>query len=201
MKRWYTSKTLWINLIAVIALLVQSYTSFVISPEIQTAALALINFVLRLVTKQPLDWGADVASSDTPSGPPAQAGFIRLPLLLAMAAVGLWLLAGCATTNPAAPTPQDSPQVLAGKSLLAVKSTIVTAATATAALCRAGTLPADTCAQANTAYEQAKPAYDAAVDAYLLMTSQGGDTADFGAALTRVQSIAANLLKLSGGAK
>lgn len=123
----------------------------------------------------------------------------RLSLLLLLA---LTFSAGCASTGTApadttAVTVKDSPLTLAGKSLLAVKSTITTAATATDALCKSGALPADKCTQAKAAYETAKPAYDAAVNAYLLMSSTGGDPATFGAALTRVQGIAGNLLAIS----
>lgn len=51
-KPWYTSKTLWVNAIAFAALLVQSFgTGFVIDAEHQIGILAVINLVLRLVTK------------------------------------------------------------------------------------------------------------------------------------------------------
>ncbi|MDA8428921.1 MAG: hypothetical protein M0T70_06660 [Geobacteraceae bacterium] len=136
---------------------------------------------------------------EEPPAPGAEAGFIRLPLLAALALTGLLFLAGCATTGTA-PAANDTPQVIAGKSLLAVKSTIVTAAQATDGLCRVGTLKPDSCAQAKAAYELAKPAYDSAVDAYLLMV-QGGDPAAFTTALQRVQGIAANLAQLTGGAR
>lgn len=139
------------------------------------------------------------AAIEEPPASRAEAGFIRLPLLAALTLIGLLFLAGCATTGT--PAANDSPQVLAGKSLLAVKQTIVTAATATDGLCRAGTLKPDTCAQAKAAYELAKPAYDTAVDAYLLMSVKGGDAADFRAALLRVQDLAQNLLLISGGAQ
>lgn len=132
-----------------------------------------------------------------------EGGFIRLPLLFLIAAFAcIVAMTGCATTSPtAAPTANDSPQVLAGKSLLAVKSTIVVAATSVDKLCMTGTLKPDVCTQAKATYEQTKPAYDAAVDAYLLMTSVGGDPGAYGRALTRVQGLAADLLAVSGGAQ
>jgi hypothetical protein len=137
----------------------------------------------------------------------AQAGFIRLPLLFLIAAfAGAIALTGCATTAPPSATTStvaaasDSPMALAGKSLLAVKTAIVTAATATDAFCKAGKIGPDKCAQAKAAYEMAKPAYDAAVDAYLLMSQGYGDPAAFGTALARIQGIADNLLILTGGA-
>lgn len=134
----------------------------------------------------------------------SEAGFVNLRFLVELFLVGcmLLMLAACATTSPTAPpSAKDSPQILAGKSLLAVKSTIVVAATSIDALCKSGTMPADKCSQAKAAYETAKPAYDAAVDAYLLMSSTGGDPAEFGRTLQRVQGLAASLLSLSGGAK
>ena len=140
---------------------------------------------------------AAVADRVPSTAPIAEAGFIRLPLLAALALIGMLALSACATTGTA-PTVNDSPQIIAGKSLLAVKATIITAATATDALCKTGTMAADQCAQALAAYEQAKPAYDAAIDAYLLMTSIGGDPGNFDRTLTRVQGLAANLLTLTG---
>ena len=51
-KPWYASKTLWVNAIAFVALLVQSFgTGFVIGAEEQVGILAVLNLVLRLVTK------------------------------------------------------------------------------------------------------------------------------------------------------
>ena len=199
-KSWYTSKTLWLNLITILALGIQTInTSYVISPEIQCGLLAIINLILRAVTSQAIDWSTPVKPTD------GTAGNVRLSLLAVMAFMGLWLITGCATTSTPAvdmvtASKADNPMALAGKSLLAVKSTIGTAATATDALCKAGKIGPDKCAQAKDAYNLAKPAYDSAVDAYLLMSQGYGDAAAFGAALGRVQTIAANLLALSGGA-
>lgn len=197
MKPWYASKTLWFNTVAAIALLLQTRYGFAIDPEAQSGLLALINIILRLVTKAPLEW------STPSSGESAEGGFIRLPLLIATLLICASLLfAGCATTSPTAPpSTKDSPQVIAGKSLLAVQSTIMVASSSVNTLCKNGTLTVDTCTKAKAAYGQAKPAYDAAMDAYLLMTSMGGDPADFGRSLARVQALAADLLALSGGAQ
>jgi hypothetical protein len=50
-KPWYTSKTLWVNLISLIASGVQAATGFdVISPQVQVAVLAGVNMFLRLLT-------------------------------------------------------------------------------------------------------------------------------------------------------
>lgn len=195
MKSWYLSKTIWFNAIAAIAILLQTRYGFVIDLEAQSGILAVVNLILRVITKGPIEWAQTNAS--------AQGGFIRLPLLLIVSLLicASLLIAGCSTTRTVSPVPAatDSPMVLAGKSLLAVKSTIVVAATSTDALCKAGKIPAETCAQAKAAYELAQPAYDAAVDSYLLMSSEGGDSGAFGRALSRVQTIAANMLQLAGG--
>lgn len=53
-KSFLQSKTLWVNLIAVIVFAAQTFTGFVVPPEWQAGGLAIINFVLRFVTKQPL---------------------------------------------------------------------------------------------------------------------------------------------------
>lgn len=54
-KSWYLSRTLWVNAIAFIALLIQSFgTGFVIGAEEQVGILAVINILLRLITKQPI---------------------------------------------------------------------------------------------------------------------------------------------------
>jgi hypothetical protein len=53
-KVWWRSKTLWVNLVAGVALLVQSQFGFVIEGEVQGAILMLINFALRLITNEPV---------------------------------------------------------------------------------------------------------------------------------------------------
>jgi uncharacterized membrane protein len=51
-KTWYTSKTLWVNAIALIALIVQGMTGFVIDIEAQAGLLVVINMILRVITKE-----------------------------------------------------------------------------------------------------------------------------------------------------
>ena len=51
-KTWYTSKTLWVNAIALIALIVQGMTGFVIDIEAQAGLLVVINIILRVITKE-----------------------------------------------------------------------------------------------------------------------------------------------------
>ena len=49
------SKTFWVNLIALIALIVQTQTGFVVTPEEQTAIVVVVNMILRLVTKEKIE--------------------------------------------------------------------------------------------------------------------------------------------------
>jgi len=103
MKTWYTSKTLWLNIIAGLALLLQSRYGFIIDPEAQAGILAVINLVLRAVTGQPIEWKAPT---------PPDAGFIRLPLMavLLMVCLALGSLAGCSTIRHATTT--DTPETI-----------------------------------------------------------------------------------------
>lgn len=54
-KKFYQSKTFWVNVIATIAIGVQTQTGFVIDPSIQAIVLSVLNTGLRLVTKQGLE--------------------------------------------------------------------------------------------------------------------------------------------------
>jgi hypothetical protein len=51
-KKWYASKIMWVNIIAVAAGLLQTQTGFIIDVEAQAAILAVINIVLRAITKE-----------------------------------------------------------------------------------------------------------------------------------------------------
>jgi len=54
-KPWYLSKTLWVNIVAFMALIIQGATGdFVISPEEQAAVIVFINLILRAVTGKEL---------------------------------------------------------------------------------------------------------------------------------------------------
>jgi len=53
-KRWYTSKTLWVNLTAIVALGVQTEFGYILDAEAQAVILAVINLILRVVTKKGL---------------------------------------------------------------------------------------------------------------------------------------------------
>jgi len=53
-KKWWKSKTVWINIIALMALIAQASTEFVIAPEEQAALIVIINLILRVITKEGL---------------------------------------------------------------------------------------------------------------------------------------------------
>lgn len=55
-KKPWASKTLWLNLMGVAGILVQSYTGFIIGPELQVMLLGVINVILRLITKEEITW-------------------------------------------------------------------------------------------------------------------------------------------------
>lgn len=55
-KKWYLSKTIWVNLIALVTLGIQTQTGFVVTAELQTGLLVLINLGLRVVTKEEIVW-------------------------------------------------------------------------------------------------------------------------------------------------
>ena len=57
MKQWYTSKTLWINALAIAAIVAQGIWGFVFSPALQTSILLFINLILRAITKEEILWG------------------------------------------------------------------------------------------------------------------------------------------------
>jgi hypothetical protein len=54
-KQWYQSKTVWVNILALITLIVQIYTKFIISPSEQIAILTVINLILRSITGSGLE--------------------------------------------------------------------------------------------------------------------------------------------------
>jgi len=55
-KKFWLSKTFWVNILALTALVVQSQTSFLLTPETQISILAVVNVLLRLITKSEIEW-------------------------------------------------------------------------------------------------------------------------------------------------
>ena len=56
-KNWYSSKTLWINIIALVAFIAQKIWGYVIPATTQVEILIVINIILRLITKEEIVWG------------------------------------------------------------------------------------------------------------------------------------------------
>jgi len=56
-KKWFYSKTLWANFMAVIAIAVQGLTgNEILNPDVQGAMLGVANLALRLITKSDVVW-------------------------------------------------------------------------------------------------------------------------------------------------
>ena len=55
-KKWYHSKTLWVNLIALGASIAQAKAGLALDGPTQGLILAGINIVLRIVTKEQVEW-------------------------------------------------------------------------------------------------------------------------------------------------
>lgn len=53
-KPFYKSKTFWTNVVAIGGMLAQMKYGFIVSVELQTLALSVINLALRAVTKEPI---------------------------------------------------------------------------------------------------------------------------------------------------
>ena len=55
-KMWYTSRTLWVNILAIGAMIGGGVSGMDIPPEAAVSGLAIINMILRKVTKTKVDW-------------------------------------------------------------------------------------------------------------------------------------------------
>lgn len=55
MKKWIWSKTLWVNIIGIAAIIIQAEYGYVVTPETQVLVLGVVNMFLRLRTKQELE--------------------------------------------------------------------------------------------------------------------------------------------------
>lgn len=54
MKKWYFSKTLWVNVMAIAVIVAQGQFGYVVSADKQVAIMGIINFILRFATKEPI---------------------------------------------------------------------------------------------------------------------------------------------------
>ena len=56
-KKFYLSKTFWVNVLALLVFVIQFYRQeFVLPAEAQAGVLAIINLLLRWITKEPVEW-------------------------------------------------------------------------------------------------------------------------------------------------
>ncbi len=53
-KKWYASKTFWVNTIVAMSLIAQIKWGFIIDAETQALLLTVINLILRKITKDPV---------------------------------------------------------------------------------------------------------------------------------------------------
>jgi len=56
MKQYLTSKTLWANVIAIIAIVSAGQFDYVLDGTAQATMLVTMNMILRTITKEPLVW-------------------------------------------------------------------------------------------------------------------------------------------------
>jgi len=64
-KRWWTSRTIWVQVVALAAMLVQERTGWVVKPEYQMMALLAINAALRAITKTSIEWPSGASTAGT----------------------------------------------------------------------------------------------------------------------------------------
>jgi len=55
-KLWYTSKTLWVNALAIIGIIVANALGKDLPAGWEVTALGVINMALRFITKKPVTW-------------------------------------------------------------------------------------------------------------------------------------------------
>jgi hypothetical protein len=55
-KKFWQSKTFWVNVLSAVGIVVQTKTGFVVDPATQALGLTLINGTLRAVTKEPVSF-------------------------------------------------------------------------------------------------------------------------------------------------
>jgi len=55
-KMWYTSRTLWVNILTLVAMIATLTLKVDIPPEATVSGLALINMMLRKATNKKIDW-------------------------------------------------------------------------------------------------------------------------------------------------
>ena len=58
------SKTIWINVIALVAIVTQKHLGFELSPDLQMELLTVVNIILRLVTHEKITWSKNGNSQE-----------------------------------------------------------------------------------------------------------------------------------------
>ena len=53
-KKFYKSKTFWMNALSLVGLIIQSSTGFIVPPELQAGILTILNGFLRFTTSEPI---------------------------------------------------------------------------------------------------------------------------------------------------
>jgi len=59
MKQYLKSKTLWVNVITLIAIVSAGQFGFVLDGTMQASVLVMINMILRMITKEELVWNTE----------------------------------------------------------------------------------------------------------------------------------------------
>lgn len=108
-------------------------------------------------------------------------------LLLTLFALSL---TACATTTP---------EIMAGKSLLAMQSTIITVASTGSTLCNQGVLTKGDCEKIADYYAKAAPAYDLAADSMTMLLLKNTPEAwqQYNASQTAFRTLFDGLLKVA----
>lgn len=55
-KKFYESKTFWVNVLAIAGMIVQSYTGFLVDAGTQVVILGVVNTLLRFITHKEITW-------------------------------------------------------------------------------------------------------------------------------------------------
>ena len=87
-KPFWLSKTFWVNVLAIIAMIIQYFTGWAFDPVIQATGLSVVNIILRAITKHPLGWG--------------KGGSAMLVILVPIMAGAFITSTGCASLHDAA---------------------------------------------------------------------------------------------------
>ncbi|MBI5056986.1 MAG: hypothetical protein HZB61_10270 [Nitrospirae bacterium] len=152
-KQWYESKTLWVNALSIIAMIVQSQTVYFLDLKLQALILSIVNIILRFITTEPIT-GNDSNSSGSSSG----LNSLGMCLLVVM------LLTSCASLSPNTYKYVETTKVTAeGIAKIAID------------MHKAGTLDDKSYLRVKSTYESARKASDAAIYVMQMSLEVGED--------------------------